>query len=525
MNRIKCFIVIISLIISADGFSQGSINDNNGNPLYITQTTGWYQIPSPTVNTLNGFYTYVDLPLLYGDAGSFFTKNSGAITWINGSVPSAYNIKGVTRISSGTYACGTGGKVYRSTNAGTSWINYLSTYDPGSNPTFNINSVWSVSGSEIYIVGDGGNFAYGANLGSVIYEWLHYPTGTTENLNSLTGGFVQGGNGIIIAVGNNGTILKSIYPYSSWSIKSSGTTENLYCVVKTGNAGGQLAVVTGANGTILRSTNSGDTWIQSVSNTTSDLYCVCYQGAIGFACGENGTILFDNYGPSLNRGVNWIPLTTPTTQSLYGVTGIGNSEAFAVGAGGIMLRTTTGGSALKLNLTAFIQGFYSNTTNKMIKDTATVFLRNNTSPFSIVDTARSVLDSTGKGSFYFNKISIGSNYFIALKHRNSMETWSAAGAGISPDSISYNFTNAITKAFGNNQVQVDASPVGYAVYSGDMNQDGFINLTDVLGVYNAASSFVNGYVPSDMNGDYLTDLTDILITNNNSNNFVSLMRP
>ena len=524
MNRIKCFIVIISLIISADGFSQGSINDNNGNPLYITQTTGWYQIPSPTTNTLNGLF-FNDSFYAFGDAGSLYRRNSVTNTWTNRTLSSSFNIKGMLSLQTGQFSIGSGGNVYRSYFNDSIWTPYIPVLNPSSKPTFNINSIWSTGADQLYIVGDGGNFAYALNVGNLYYEWFYSPTGTTQHLNSLSGGFVQSGLGVILAVGNNGTILKSVYPYTSIAIKPSGTTENLYCVVKTGNAGGQLAVVTGANGTILRSTNSGDTWIQSVSNTTSDLYCVCYQGAIGFACGENGTILFDNYGPSLNRGVNWIPLTTPTTQSLYGVTGIGNSEAFAVGAGGIMLRTTTGGSALKLNLTAFIQGFYSNTTNKMIKDTATVFLRINTAPYSIVDTAKSVLDSTGKGSFYFNKISIGSNYFIALKHRNSMETWSAAGAGISPDSISYNFTNASTKAFGNNQVQVDASPVGYAVYSGDMNQDGFINLTDVLGVYNAASSFVNGYVPSDMNGDYLTDLTDILITNNNSNNFVSLMRP
>ena len=523
MNKIKIIIFMISLIISADSFSKGSINDNNGNPLFATQTAGWYQISSPTTNKLNGLYFYGSY-YIFGDAGSLYRRNAVTNTWTNRTLTSSFSINGMTSGVTGQYAIGTGGNVYRSIFNDSIWASYIPILNPSSKPTFNINSI--LGGADLlYIVGDGGNFAYALNVGNLYYEWFYPPTGTTQNLNSLSDGFVQSGNGVIIAVGNNGTILKSLYPYTSFAVKPSGTTANLYCVVKTGNAGGQLAVAVGANGTILRSTDIGETWIQSASITTSDLRCVSYENSIGLACGTNGTILYDNYGPTLNRGVNWIQQSTPTTQTLNGITGIGNSEALAVGAGGIILRTTTGGSSLKLNLTALIQGFYNSTSNKMIKDTATVFLRNNTVPYSIVDSAKSVLDSSGKGSFYFNKVSIGSYYFIDLKHRNSLETWSAAGAGISLDSISYSFTNAITKAFGSNQIQVDVSPVGFAIYSGDVNQDSYINLTDVIGVYNSASSFVNGYVPSDLNGDNLTDLTDILITKNNSNNFVTVMRP
>ena len=74
-------------------------------------------------------------------------------------------------------------------------------------------------------------------------------------------------------------------------------------------------------------------------------------------------------------------------------------------------------------------------------------------------------------------------------------------------------------------VNVDASPVSYAVYSGDVNQDGAIDLNDVLSVYNAASSFSSGYVVNDVNGDNIVDLNDILIAYNNSAGFVAVIRP
>ena len=73
--------------------------------------------------------------------------------------------------------------------------------------------------------------------------------------------------------------------------------------------------------------------------------------------------------------------------------------------------------------------------------------------------------------------------------------------------------------------QIDAAPLGFGVYSGDQNQDGFVNLTDVVNVNNNANTFICGYVDSDMNGDNITDLTDIVITSNNASAFVSKFTP
>jgi hypothetical protein len=73
--------------------------------------------------------------------------------------------------------------------------------------------------------------------------------------------------------------------------------------------------------------------------------------------------------------------------------------------------------------------------------------------------------------------------------------------------------------------KMSGSIVRYAIYSGDENQDGFVNMADVVNVFNSANAFVNGYVASDMNGDNITDLTDLVITFNNSNLFVGKITP
>lgn len=183
------------------------------------------------------------------------------------------------------------------------------------------------------------------------------------------------------------------------------------------------------------------------------------------------------------------------------------------------------GIVFNLNLTAFIEGFYNSVSNSMISDTARVYLKNNSSPYNTIDSAKGILNSLGAGTFLFSNAVNGVNYYLAVKHRNSIETWSKTTVTFSGGSLTYDFSNAANKAYGDNQKQVDASPVRFSIYNGNFDQNSFINLADVLGVYNAASSFLTGYKVSDMNGDNLTDLSDLIITSNNSNNYVIVMRP
>ena len=78
-----------------------------------------------------------------------------------------------------------------------------------------------------------------------------------------------------------------------------------------------------------------------------------------------------------------------------------------------------------LNLTALIEGFYTPTTEAaMIPDTVTVELRNTSSPWGLVDKAKTVLNSSGFGTLNYLFAQNAANYYLAVKHRNSIETWS-----------------------------------------------------------------------------------------------------
>jgi len=178
-----------------------------------------------------------------------------------------------------------------------------------------------------------------------------------------------------------------------------------------------------------------------------------------------------------------------------------------------------------LKLTALIQGFYNSSSNKMVKDTARVYLKSTNSPYNNLDSGLAVLDTAGRGNFPFLNISNGVPFHIVFKHRNSIETWSSAGYIFSSDTLYYDFTLAASQAYGANQIKVDSTPVKFAVYNGDADKNGLVNLSDILNVYNAATVFVTGYVITDMTGDNITDLTDIILSYNNSSKFVAKITP
>ncbi len=230
--------------------------------------------------------------------------------------------------------------------------------------------------------------------------------------------------------------------------------------------------------------------------------------------------------PSTSRPAGAAPWNSPINSGMpvfnYVVTVAGTYNykcSFHAGFGMVGVINASG-PPLTLNLTALIQGFWNGST--MVSDTVTVYLNNPTSPFARVDSQRVFLNSSGNGILNFTHAAAGS-YYIVVKHRNSIETWSKLPLSFtSGGTTTYDFTTSADKAFGNNQIFKGGK---FTIYSGDVNQDGTVDLSDIILIFNDANNFVTGYVRTDVNGDNITDLSDIVIAYNNSTNFVTVMRP
>jgi hypothetical protein len=173
-----------------------------------------------------------------------------------------------------------------------------------------------------------------------------------------------------------------------------------------------------------------------------------------------------------------------------------------------------------LTLTGLIQGFYNGTS--MVPDTVTAELHGAASPHALVTSAKGVLNSTGNGAFTFSGASNGTPYYLAVKHRNAIETWSGSTVTFSNGSLGYNFTTSATQAYGSNMILKSGK---YCFYSGDVNQDGLVDSGDLGLVDNDNVNYVTGYADSDVNGDGLVDSGDLGIVDNSNTVYAGKIVP
>jgi hypothetical protein len=168
-------------------------------------------------------------------------------------------------------------------------------------------------------------------------------------------------------------------------------------------------------------------------------------------------------------------------------------------------------------VTLIIEGLYDLWTNHLsMRDTLNAYLRNTSSPYSIVDSTKAVLDSlVFVCALNFTHAATGT-YYLVIKHRNSIETWSKEGGlpFTEGTSIIYDFTNDSSKAFGNNMKKVAGK---WCIYSGDVTQNYFIEFDDLLQVYNFYLLAIEepGYYTEDVTGNGYVEYDDLVLVYNN----------
>lgn len=178
-----------------------------------------------------------------------------------------------------------------------------------------------------------------------------------------------------------------------------------------------------------------------------------------------------------------------------------------------------------LSLKVVPEGMYRTGYPKIsMNDTVHIYFYPTDYPDIAVDSATAVLNDSAVATFEMES-TLDGTYYIAVKHRNSIETWSRPGGEvyIRGQELNYNFISPSGQAYGNNQQLVSLGE--YAMYSGDVNQDDAIDGVDLSIIDNDAFNFVVGYVVTDLTGDGIVDASDAVIADNNASNFVVKVAP
>jgi photosystem II stability/assembly factor-like uncharacterized protein len=451
---------------------------------------------------------------------------------------------------------------------------YGGTQDNNKQTSTNNGVVWDqrTTGDGGYTVVDpvNTNFVYGQYVNGSVQRSNNSGVSFTE-IRPATGGLFY--NPYEMAPGDHNTIVyatTNVYKTTSAQTATTGSGWTTIGAAATiGSSSGVSAIgiawndinkiyVGTDNGRIVVTTNNGTSWTATAGfNYVSDLYVDSADNAICYATfgGTSGTVRkTTNSGTSWTIissglpaiGVNSIVIKKTAPRTIFVGTDLGvfsstnegaNWTSFNSGFPNVEVYDLKYKESAKVLLAAthgrgcFIYDFKNTVANLTLtmrhqsyaaSDTITVELRSSTSPYGIVESQKKYTGQGVASVIAFSTPINGIPYFIALKHRNSIQTWSKTTQTFVSNALSYNFTTANTQAFGNNLINVGGS---WRIYNGDVNQDLTIDASDVSTVDNASFNSLSGYVTSDLTGDSFVDAADVSIVDNNANDNVSAVLP
>ena len=204
---------------------------------------------------------------------------------------------------------------------------------------------------------------------------LTTPTGTSSTLNAIT----RSSNGVLVAVGNGGIVLKSTDNGKNF-VPKTGVSDNFYAVGFSDSTNVYAVGYTGGSGRILYSTDSGETWNDHPTSGASWKGISFVNTSLGYAVGVAGKLYVgsgNSWGSdptgdllvpqNLNAvstynnaniwavgnsgviikydGAGWSQQSSDTTLNLNGVFAVSSSTVLACGESGIIQKTTNSGTA------------------------------------------------------------------------------------------------------------------------------------------------------------------------------------
>lgn len=464
-------------------------NDNGDTWTTCTYTGATGQLSSVLSMTNDGTNLYAGTLL----SGVLKSVDNG-VNWNETGLPTAVPVRAVA--TNGTYVfAGTSNYyedpnifpvgIYRSGDNGISWTlvnSGLGSMDIGS-LVFNGTDLYAGTKAGVYKSSNNGD------------SWTLFNDGFTTPPNTISL-FVSGG-----------------YLFANNWVPSVGGP--VYRRSLSGSAPLQPSAITGSSAPCI-----GSSQTYSVTNVPGVMYA--WQFPAGWVITAGGTSSSVTVTASSNAGV---VLVTPT-------------NGWGSGPAQFLVVSPIACSSKTLTLTSlFLEGLYagSGTLNQSndengahfpsgVADQITVELHDAANYATVIYTATAVnLSTTGTATVTIPSAHSGS-YFITIKHRNSLQTVSATAKSFSGSSVSQSFGTP-ADAFGGNLVLMAGPGTHYAIYGGDVNQDGTIDSGDMTPLDNDAANFAVGYMATDANGDGSVDSGDMTIVDNNGNSFISTVTP
>jgi Zn-dependent metalloprotease/subtilisin-like proprotein convertase family protein len=345
-----------------------------------------------------------------------------------------------------------------------------------------------------------------------------------ENSTGTQAVIIPGRNAANFSLTNDAIRFSTSTPVYSWS---------------TGGTASAINATTSGNYTVTVSNPGGCTSTSSpvaVIVNPLPVATISASGSTTFCTGESVTLTASSGASYLwSTGATSQSITTSTAGS-YSVTVTSNNGCSKTSS---TTNVTVASCAATFNLKVYIEGFYKG--GGMMEatvdgglypnlcDTVVVELHNASSPFALVQSVKGTVDINGNGTFSFPGSVNGNSYYIVIRHRNALETWSSLPVTFSQNT-SYDFSTAANKAFGNNMSHTFDNR--WALFSGDISsanglgiQDQMVESQDYVDMENAVAVIATGYIVQDVTGDRIVESADYVLEENNVSAIVFTIRP
>ncbi|MBK7763954.1 MAG: SBBP repeat-containing protein [Bacteroidetes bacterium] len=442
---------------------------------------------------------------------------------------------------------------------------YESTVD--FNPGAGVYNLTSVGYNDMFIekIDSLGNFIWAISIGNTLFAYDHLYDLTVDNFGNIysTGVFSStvdfdpnAGISNLTSLGNYDIFIQKMSQVICLNPTTPSVTANFssICLGDSATLSINTGVLNSATTWKWYSGSCGDTLVGSGNSIiVSPLSNTNY-----FVRGEGGCVLPGSCGNAIIT-VNALPVVTASNvngcigssvllngmpsggvfnlanpysgpSSAYSYTFTNTNGCSNMSTAFVMMDTCT----IYLNLKLFLEGYYMSsntmtptllnqgvTSSNSITDAIIVELHNAVAPFQTLATTTTFLYTNGNASCLFS-MPVGS-YYIAIKHRNTVETWSTNPVFINTVPVLYNFTLSSNNAYGANMNEVE--PNVWACYTGNVNTDENIDLLDVGLIENDLINYYWGYYSTDLNGDGNIDLLDMSIIDGNVQQFIFSAHP